>query len=326
MIAADSPLQAAKERLTIPELWAMLNLPGKPGRSCRSPFREDRHASFSVHSDGLRWLDFATGEGGDAIDFLARALSRSNEDACRKLIELAGVPPQIPHLPRRGERKADVKESIDLELPPLLGYSKELAQRVAESRCLKITAVEFAALWLKTLVFGWVCEEECWILTDASKRSAEARRIDGKPFVAIGTLGERKSHSLRGSTKSWPTGLLLGGFGELWLRGQCKKILLIEGGPDYLAACQLIAESGENVLPVAMLGASATICQDALTYFAGRHITIVGHPDEAGRGAAMRWAQQIQAAGGLVRPIRLIKGDLCDIVAAGADHSDLGLF
>ena len=32
------------------------------------------------------------------------------------------------------------------------------------------------------------------------------------------------------------------------------KILLVEGGPDYLAACQLIGEQDENVLPVAMLG------------------------------------------------------------------------
>jgi hypothetical protein len=268
VIATDSPLQAAKEQLTIPQLWAMLNLPDKPGRCCRSPFRVDRNPSFSVYDGGRRWKDHATGEGGDAADFLARALNLSNEDACKRLIEFAGVSPQICHLPSRKERQADgAKESVHLELPVLMPYSKGLAQRMADSRGLGIVAVEFAAAWLKTLVFGRVCGQECWILTDASNRSAEARRIDGKPFPAIGIFAERKSHSLKGSSKSWPVGLLPGGFEESWLEQHCHKILLVEGGPDYLAACQLIAESGEeNVLPVAMLGAGATISQDALTY------------------------------------------------------------
>jgi hypothetical protein len=328
MIATDSPLQAAKQRLTIPELWRLLNLPRNPGRSCRSPFREDRSPSFSIYADGHRWKDLSTGEGGDAVDFLARALNLSNEDACKKLIELAGVSPKISHLPTREERQAaGAKESVHLELPPLIPYSRDLAQRVANSRGLKITSVEFAALWLKTLVFGCVCGHECWILIDSSNRCVEARRIDGKLFPAVGTLAERKSHSLKGSSKPWPVGLLPGGFEESWLEQHCHKILFVEGGPDYLAACQLIAGSGEeNVLPVAMLGAGATICQDALTYFERRNVTVAGHPDEAGVAAAIRWGQQIKAAGGIVRVVRLKKGDLCDIVSAGATDKDLQLF
>ena len=324
----DSPLQAAKERLSIPALWAMLSLPGRPGRSCRSPFREDRNPSFSIYDDGRKWKDHATGEGGDAVDFVAVAFGISNEEACRKLIELAGagVIPQVSHFPRGEREPDDAKRSFRLELPALMPYSEELAQRVANSRCLNATAVEFAYHWLKTLVFATVCEAPSWILTDASRRSAEARRIDRKPYPAIGDLSERKSHSLRGSSKSWPVGILPPGFEENWLRKHCHKILLVEGGPDYLAACQLIAESAENALPVAMLGASATICQDGLSCFAGRRVTIAGHPDAAGRAAAMRWAQQIKTVGGLVRLIQLKKGDLCDIVAAGATYNGLRLF
>lgn len=93
-----SPLQAAKEGLRIPELWAILSLPGKPARSCRSPFREDHNPSFAIYDEGRRFSDFATGQGGDAVDFVAMALGISNEDACRRLIELAGV------LPRPNER------------------------------------------------------------------------------------------------------------------------------------------------------------------------------------------------------------------------------
>ena len=207
--ALDSPLQAAKERLTIAALWAMLRLPGKYGRSCRSPFREDRNPSFSVYDDGRKWKDHATGEGGDAVDFIAMALGISNEHACRKLIELAGVIPQYFHSDFRREEKCSVADrpSDLVELPPLMPYSKELAQRVAQSRGLHIAAVDFASLWMKTIVFAKVCEQDCWILTDASQRCADARRIDARSFPAIGKLGERKSHSLRHSGKSWPVGI-----------------------------------------------------------------------------------------------------------------------
>ncbi len=90
MMAGDSPLRAAKERLSIPALWAMLNLPGKPERSCRSPFREDRSPSFSIYADGRKWKDHGTGLGGDA-DFRAAAGNLSKAEGARKLIELAGT-------------------------------------------------------------------------------------------------------------------------------------------------------------------------------------------------------------------------------------------
>ncbi len=64
-------IEEAKARFAIPVLWRMFNLRGDPGSPCRSPFREDRSPSFSVFDDGRRWIDHATAERGDAIDFLA---------------------------------------------------------------------------------------------------------------------------------------------------------------------------------------------------------------------------------------------------------------
>src|SRR5437660_6987360 len=80
----------AKQRLTIPDLWHTLKLPGEPKRSCKSPFRDDKHPSFSVSADGLLFNDFGTGEAGDAIDFLQFATGLAREAACKKFIELAG--------------------------------------------------------------------------------------------------------------------------------------------------------------------------------------------------------------------------------------------
>ena len=81
-------INEAKAKLTIPVLWQMFTLAGKPAKSCRSPFREDRHPSFSVSDDGRYFHDFATGEKGDAIDF------------CR---------PQRWHLVRPAARNAVIK-------------------------------------------------------------------------------------------------------------------------------------------------------------------------------------------------------------------------
>ena len=74
-VTCDSPLQAAKEELPIPALWQLLNLPGKPARSCRSPFREDRNPSFSIYDGGHRWKDHGTGLGGMPTSALRPAIS-----------------------------------------------------------------------------------------------------------------------------------------------------------------------------------------------------------------------------------------------------------
>jgi Toprim-like len=102
-----------------------------------------------------------------------------------------------------------------------------------------------------------------------------------------------------------------------------RKILLVEGAPDYLAACQLIAAQDENILPVTMLGASASISHEAIKYFTCRNVTIVAHPDNAGREAAMRWGTQLQDWGAIVQAIQLKKGDLCSVVASGETYEHL---
>jgi len=79
----------AKQRLRIADLWQHFGFPGQPRKSCRAPWREDRDASFSVYADGKLWHDFATGERGDAIDFLQRTTGLSNAAACRKFGSVA---------------------------------------------------------------------------------------------------------------------------------------------------------------------------------------------------------------------------------------------
>ncbi len=318
-------LPEIKERLLIPEVWQKLSLEGQPGVTCRSPFRPDKNPSFSITKDGQRWKDFGTGQSGDVIDFIAMARQLSKGDAVRLFLELAGVPRQAPATPRSGTCQvpgkahapshstsaqpaatphATFKEQATALLPPqepphpdgirvpLQSGTEADRQLVADSRHLTVEAVSLG-LALRTLTFAIVQGYRCWLLTDAEGRVAEARRLDGMPFPECGTLGRRKAHTLRGSRKSWPLGVAV-----LRRIPEFRTLLLVEGGPDYLAALHFAHEMERwDVLPVAMLGrgTGAKIDPAALELMRGRRVRIYPHADADGGGvqSARRWAAQL---------------------------------
>jgi len=62
-----------KDRYTIPMLARELFPDWQPAKSWHSPFRPDNSPSFSVYNEGKLFMDFATGDKGDVIDFYALA-------------------------------------------------------------------------------------------------------------------------------------------------------------------------------------------------------------------------------------------------------------
>jgi hypothetical protein len=301
---------------------------------CLCPLHEEHTPSFKINPEKRVFYCHGCDAGGSVIDLHMAWCGLSNGEAMRELsngelgtgIKSSGgfdsvASPQV-------ERKR-----VITRLPRALPWDRDMAQRVADSRGLHITAVEFGFLWLKTLRFCHFCNVECWMLGDRSNRCVEARRIDKGKFPSSINLQERKAHTFSGfSDKSWPVGVLPPGFEEEWLKKNVLHIVLVEGGPDYLAACQIIAESPktdfDNVLPVAILGASNDIANDALTHFRERQTTIVAHGDNEGCDAAERWKGQIISAGGAAQVFYLNQegADLCDVVAAGVTYDDIALF
>ncbi len=303
-------IPALKERLLIPEVWLKLNLEGEPAAACRSPFREDKNPSFSISKDGRKWKDFGTGQGGDVIDFIAMARQISTAQALKVFLELAGVQRQIPGRTAKSDstRRTSFKEKVTALLPPQaqpqpeglrvpLQNGTEADRRlVAESRHITPEAVSLA-LALRTLTFSIVQGYRCWLLVDAEERCIEARRLDGMPFTSCGTLGRRKAHTLRGSRKDWPLGAAV-----LRRLPQFRTLLLVEGGPDYLAALHFANELERwDVLPVAMLGrgTGARIDPAALELMRGRRVRIYPHNDADGGGvkSARQWAYQLREVG-----------------------------
>mgnify|MGYP002784254696 CR=1 FL=1 len=60
-------------------------------RHCRSPFREDKHPSFSINIESGFWIDFGTNEGGNVVQFYARKQNISTKAAYKELKRDYGI-------------------------------------------------------------------------------------------------------------------------------------------------------------------------------------------------------------------------------------------
>lgn len=294
-----------KARFTIFDAWAALGLEGQAGRCVRSPFRDDRRASFSVFADGAKAKDHTTGESFDVIDFVARALDCDAGAALRWIrVRIGDGAPRVPEPSQKPARKAKPW--------PVLreGCAEELAA-LAKLRTLPVSAVQMAAR-RGFLHFGEQWAQRFWCITDAARRCAEIRRMDGEPWAAWRDVPPRKAHCH--GDKSWPIGLQES--------GPFPFVLLLEGVGDFLASFAVIESEGReaDVAPVACLGASVRLAPDVAAHFARKRARIVGQEDDAGRRAVREWAMALAAAGARVDAFTLAG------ISDGAGHQikDLG--
>lgn len=293
----DSPLQAAKDRFPIPVLWRLLNLPGKPGRTCFCPFHENtKTEAGSVFEHGgetlFKCYAGCTDKAVDSPGFLALHLGTSNEDACRKLIEMAGVLP-LPNErkplgnPVRSQGRDDAEREAKRKSWPHFDCPTEAEiETIATLRGLTVEGVRFAA-WDGLLRCANSREGRAWIITDHTRRNAQGRLMSGQPWAA-----GMKAKTLPGAEASWPIGLPV-------RDPALSCVAFCEGGPDLLAAYDMARRLGlqDVVAPVAMLGASNRIPGEALRHFAGKRVRIFVHDDEAGEKSVARWGQQLIEAG-----------------------------
>ena len=284
----ESPLEAAKGAMSIADAWHRLGLQGEPSKSCRSPFREDRSPSFSVYEDGTKWKDHSTGEGGDVCDFVKLALNCSAGEAARWIIEQAGT---VSTAPARAKAKPKPREPM--QLPTLEKGTPEELDTLAKlrglphSRGLQILQ-DRGLLHFATMPDEWG-KVRAWLLTDESRRNAQARRLDGKHWQALDS--KPKAKTLKGAEAAWPIGAAS--------MEAANKVYLVEGMPDALAAATL-ANQWDDWAVVSMIGAALDIHPDALELLQGKSVCIFVHADEAGEKAARKWAKQLTAAGAKV--------------------------
>jgi hypothetical protein len=305
-------LERAKRAVRIPDLWRQLGLPGQPKTTCASPFREDRHPSFSISGDGTLWRDHATNEGGDAISFIQRASRCSFVEAARTLISLGGSAQPFPEKPPPPSTKGKPN------LPPLSKPSMAELSQLCHGRNWPIFAGLELAHQRGLFSTCWMTDDgqdrAAWLLTDSTGCAAQVRRLDCRPWA----WSHAKAWTLKGSKGDWPIGC-----------SAIEKRPLVafcEGGPDLLAALALafLRNRHTDIAAVFMAGASPKIASDALTYFDGKRVRIFEHRDPAGEQAGRRWADQLRKAGALVDGWRFDppNKDLSDLLAQ-TDPEDL---
>jgi hypothetical protein len=318
--AVNGIVAEIKSRLTLRDVGTIVGaeLPPRDGVKFCSPLRSDRNPSCTIKSDVL--FDWSTGEHFDAIDLFAAAKNITNAEAIRELGEKRNNVP-----PRRGKVFHAEKPQAATPSEPIAFDESEPSpgdlEFIIAARSWPVDAMDglLLAHELRVLRAGRVCGCDCWVVTDEARRIAEARRIDGKTFAAVGNLGERKAHTVKGSAKSWPVGLCPRIAPE---RLRNVPLVLVEGGPDLLAAYAVLARlpmSARDVHPVALLGTSATIAPDALGAMSGRAVVILAHGDDPGREAGRRWGKQLSGAGCRVTVRKLPDGkDLSDLLTEHA--------
>lgn len=308
---------------TIPELWVMLGLSGEPKGhgNMRSPFRDERTASFSIHDDGKAWKDHGTGEGGDGVEF-ARAALRSDHAGVRDWwMERSGID-YFDH----GSGKVPSRPAKPSVTPPrVIQWPGELVEGVEETwgAFAGKRGITPAAAWVAVrcglVRFVRIDGKPCFVVTDAARRNAEIRRFDGSKF------GGSKAFPLSGVDKSWLVGCEL-------LKDAPKQtgVFLCEGATDFVTAISLLtryrrAGGRASWIPLGLLGAHCkTLAPDAAEMIRGRRARIAFDADKAGEEGAAHWRKLLLGLGCVVDTIQLPAGqDLTNVAAANIEPETL---
>lgn len=87
-------LNRALAALTVQDVWRAVGFPDCPREGnhlVKSPFREDRKASFSICFKGAGWRDHATAEKGNVYAFAKRATGKDGKELVDWIIDLSGI-------------------------------------------------------------------------------------------------------------------------------------------------------------------------------------------------------------------------------------------
>lgn len=363
--------ERVRERLSMADLCAKDGLEGKrEGNALRArcPFHEEKSASFVI---GGRKRDtahcFGCGWHGDIFAYWHERKGIGHIEVVNQLASLCGLAAAIPGVkwqrPKAtglarvtGERQIEIGQKP--ALPRLRALRDEEIEMIARQRGLSVAAVNLAARsckrvgacewplhldrrrarWASPCRAHWFrCNmetAECeplprwtsWAVTDDERWVLQFRRLDGELYPKH-EGDPYKTHTI--GTAKWPVGCA-----EI---GRRACVLLVEGGPDMLAAYHFLWHYGKlrDVAVVAILGASVIIAEEALKYFEGKRVRIIAQNDPIkvkhnkradgsvseietcpGLDAAARWQEQLTGAGAVVETFAL--GPLVDVFGGWA--------
>ena len=286
----NSPLELAKDLVTIPDLWLARGWDGVPpreGKACRFPDGTDKHPSSSLLKSGMLLHDHRDGKTYNSISLLMAVEGLDRGAACRALIEVAGTDGSLVTyrpIPRKQEPDQERRKP---SLPTFAIPRGEEIHHLSTQRHLSPDALKVAVG--RGYLRSWDSEDgRAWVLTDSSGWIALARRMDGNGWVHH---NGSKAKMLKGSMAAWPIGVTE----SLPFPG----VAICEGGPDMLACIHFLIASGQEklVAPVCMGSSGVRIPEEALMFFRGKRVRIFIDNDPKGLEASTRWAAQLVGVG-----------------------------
>jgi hypothetical protein len=266
------------------------------GRWHKQTAHEAWSLCFTIDDHFNRW--FCNGEchltaGGDAVEFIyhLRGQRISRAEAAKYLLEHRNDCRKRTH-ERAAEKRPVWNWKAKLQPFDVRGNGRLLAaQRGLTTRPLW-EAIKRGLLWQLESREGLA-----WVVTDSTRRQAVWRRLDGELWQC-----GAKAKLLSGCSGKGPIGV----DSSLPFR----EVIVVEGGPDMLAALQL-CEGRMGV--ICMPNAHSEFGLLETKKLMDRRFHIVGHADEAGSKAALRWQGQL---GGQLHSLKGSK-DLNDYVVEG---------
>jgi hypothetical protein len=218
-----------KRRLPLPQLMAVLGHGDRAKRRAFCPFHENtRIEAFSVWPNKGRWFwhCFTGCGGGDEISYLQQLFNEPFKSALRRFADLAGGLPANPaQCNPRPRQKPFAGQQKSMQLPAdLRDLTDAEVDAVAKLRGVSFQAVA-AMRHLQTIKAGTFLDCAAWIVTDASNRLAQARRIDGQKFQ-FSNGKEKKLIPLREASQAgrWvhdcPTNSMKHSTASCWLKDQ----------------------------------------------------------------------------------------------------------
>jgi hypothetical protein len=265
------------------------------------PAHEDRNPSLSVRPPGPRgWIGIKCFAGCDRNDVLAAGGVALHElgperpfktfiSPSGKVFTYSSASRPTKPLPRREPEPWNEARRLEMKggWPVFRTPSQDELTAIAQLRDIPIEALQIAVQRgiLRVIVQGGD-KAVHWVVTDAQRHVAQKRSFDGSKL--LGGSGPVKALNLLGSATSWPVGLAA-------LKPEHRCVLLVEGGPDLLAAFEFIRreEREADTHAIAMLGAKARIHPSLHHHFNGRTVRIIQHSDEAGEKAGRKWGNQL---------------------------------
>ncbi len=281
--------------------------PDKPFLT-HSPFRPDEHPSFSVFKRDESWLfkDMSPAYcqyKGNALTFFRLASGITDKKlSVREFCKLAQSKPgvmnrapcsnAIRHDLNRTSNSPSTTHHSKPQLAMRLPTSVELMAISRQRGDLRITALQ-EAVKRGHLRIGTLYGFKSWLLTDASGKVIQGRRIDRNtpsryPFAR---LKYPKAMNAKHSDPNWPLGILE--------TENYPNVILVEGGPDFLSAFHWLEREGilDQTQPIAFLGGENSFTPETSARLVNKRVMMFPHADPAGSHSEAVWKQALDSAG-----------------------------